>query len=146
MQDIFEPMVNESLLIWIDDAMIFAKDVEGFMRRLEHFLELVHAHRLKLSATKSVLFSQSVVWCGQVIDGDSMRHDPAKIDALVSLCVATNAMELQYFLYAAGWKRIIDFTRVFDPLRRKLDDALAGCGRKARTAEKIKLGCSDTEL
>jgi hypothetical protein len=65
-----------------DNVLLYAKTMDEFIDVLLRFFLLLHRHNLKLNAKKSSLFELQVVWCGRVISGQGIRHDPSRISAL----------------------------------------------------------------
>ncbi|OWZ06725.1 hypothetical protein PHMEG_00020985, partial [Phytophthora megakarya] len=123
MQRVLVELIPHNAQVWIDDVLIYAKTGGEFIDEIRRFFLLLHRHNLKLNLMKSCLFQREVTWCGRVISGDGVRHDPARISALTELPLPKTAAELQYFVCAYNWLRdaIIDFSRVFAPLLTKLD-------------------------
>lgn len=78
----FAKLHYEQLLIWIDDLLMYAKNVDIYLEKLEELFSLMSAVGLKLSADKSGLFQTSVNWCSKIIGGQDVRHDPLRIAAL----------------------------------------------------------------
>jgi len=147
MENCFRSMLYNALLIWIDDLMLHAADIETYLTRLAEMLSIVDKYRLKLSAKKSRLYRQSVKWCGRVITKDGVAHDPERIETLRAIPYPTTAGQLQQFLSAANWMResLVDYARVVDPLQMRLDAALAGGKRTKRAAAGIAIELSSTE-
>lgn len=120
MEECFDPLLYECLVIWIDDLLLFADDMDGYLSKLERFFDLVVEFGLKLSANKSSLYQQSVQWCGRIINIDDVAHDPEWIDVLRSMPYPTTAGQLQQFICAANWMResIVDYARAVEPLQQ----------------------------
>ncbi|KAJ0405363.1 hypothetical protein P43SY_000242 [Pythium insidiosum] len=137
----FADMLYESVIVWIDDVVLFAHDEEGYLDELRKFFTIQRDYNLKLSATKNKVFVRSVTSCGRGIDGEAINQDRERVATLVALPLPTNAGELQYFLCAANWMRdtFVNFARVVEPLQIKLDTALKGKSRRAREAAKVPL-------
>ncbi|GMF33713.1 unnamed protein product [Phytophthora lilii] len=74
MQEVFDDLINEHLLVYVDDVILFASSYEEYLQVLE----------------------QSVNWCGKNINGSGVSHDPERVAALTSLPLPTNAAELQH--------------------------------------------------
>lgn len=141
-------LMYKHLLVWIDDLLLFAADVETYLVKLERLFELLDFFGFKLSVKKSSLFEPQVKWCGKIITGHGVSHDPERIRALTDLPYPTNAAELQQFLCAANWMResVIDFARAAQPLQERLDMALANASRRTkRVAAGIRLEFGDVE-
>ncbi|OWZ17723.1 Retroelement [Phytophthora megakarya] len=136
MEKCSDSLLYRFIVIWIDDILLFAYDIETYLDKLEEFFDLVAASGLKLSAKKSGLYQQTVKWCGRVISSDGISRDPARIDVLRSMPYPTTAGELQQFLCAANWMRetIPDYARSVDPLQQRLDATLSKGKRTKRVA------------
>ncbi|POM74838.1 Hypothetical protein PHPALM_8140 [Phytophthora palmivora] len=72
MQNCFQDMLYVSVLVWIDDLLLFARTAEHYLANLEQFFQVLRTHRLKLNAKKCVLFATKVTWCGKVVDGEGI--------------------------------------------------------------------------
>eukprot|EP00644_Phytophthora_capsici_P002534 jgi/Phyca11/105382/e_gw1.11.663.1 len=147
MEKCFDSLLYTSLVIWIDDILLFADDIDTYVVKLEEFFDLVAAAGLKLSASKSSLYQRSVKWCGRIINSDGVAHDPTRIDALRSMPYPTTAGELQQFLCAANWMResLVDYARQVEPLQMRLDSALKNGKRTKRVAAGISVTLTEAE-
>eukprot|EP00644_Phytophthora_capsici_P006058 jgi/Phyca11/97997/e_gw1.2.1300.1 len=121
-----------SILVWIDDLLLFARGAEEYLTNLRAFFKVVHERRLKLNAKKCVLLDTKVVWCGKVINGTGAKHSPDRLAALTSMALPPTAAALQQFLCAANWLResMVDYARVVGPLQSKLEAVMAQRGRR----------------
>ncbi|KAE9065928.1 hypothetical protein PF010_g28013 [Phytophthora fragariae] len=129
-----QELMHKHLLVWIDDLMLYATDVQTYLIKLDRLFELLDFFGFMLSVTKSSLYEPQVKWCGKIISGRGVSHDPERIKALARLPYPSNAGELQQFLCAGNWMResVIDFARVAKPLQEKLDEALATATRRTK--------------
>ncbi|OWZ22599.1 Retrotransposon protein, Ty3-gypsy subclass [Phytophthora megakarya] len=98
MQRVLVELIPHNAQVWIDDVLIYAKTGGEFNDVIRRSFLLLHRHNLKLNLKESCLFQREVTWCGRVISGDGVRHDPARISALTELPLPTTAAELQYFV------------------------------------------------
>ncbi|KAJ0411416.1 hypothetical protein ATCC90586_007076 [Pythium insidiosum] len=70
MERCFASLLYEHLLVWIDDLLLYAKDVDTYLDKLQELFGLVDRFGFKLSATKSSVYKKEVKWCGRIINGD----------------------------------------------------------------------------
>eukprot|EP00644_Phytophthora_capsici_P014120 jgi/Phyca11/99271/e_gw1.3.1308.1 len=147
MESCFASLLYDHLLIWIDDLLLYAKDIDGYLDKLEEMLSLMDHFGLKLSAKKTSLYQTEVKWCGRIISGEGVRHDPNRIDSLRTLPYPRTAGELQQFVCAVNWMRqsIIDFARQIAPLQQKLDAVLVKTKRTKRVAAGVDIELSSDE-
>ncbi|OWZ03680.1 LOW QUALITY PROTEIN: hypothetical protein PHMEG_00024542 [Phytophthora megakarya] len=116
-----------------------------YLEKLNHLFRLMNEFGLKLSVKKSSLYLKSVKWCGKIIDGDGVRHDPERINSLREMPYPTTAANLQQFLCAANWLRgsIVGYAEAVKPLQEGLDDALRNKRKSKRAAAAIQVTLSD---
>ncbi|GLD95516.1 hypothetical protein PINS_up004193 [Pythium insidiosum] len=147
MHAVFRELLYESVLVWIDDVLLFASSPADFIDRLRVFFQILRQHKLKLNASKCKLFAPQVIWCGKMIDGEGVRHDPARLEALRSMPLPPTAAALQNFLCAVNWLResMVDYARVVGPLQFKLEEVMRTRGRKKRQLEGVDLPWSKDE-
>lgn len=147
MEKCFASLLYEHLLIWIDDLLLFADDMDAYLDKLAELFSLLNQFGLKLSVKKSSLYQTEVKWCGRVIDSQGVRHDSDRIDTLRALPYPCTAGELQQFVCAVNWMResIVDFSRQILPLQRRLDAALASTKRTRRAAAGIAIELTQEE-
>jgi hypothetical protein len=60
MENCFRKLLYKHLLIWIDDLLLYANNVDTYLEKLEELFSLRNDFGLKLSAAKSSLFQRSV--------------------------------------------------------------------------------------
>lgn len=141
MELVFQEMLYTSLLIWIDDVVVYATTLSQFIFNLTEFFRLVKKHKLKLHPGKCELFNTTVRWCGKVFDGEGIRHDPSRLKAIQALPAPRTAADLMHFICATNWLRdsIVDYARVIAPLQDKLTKLLPPSKKTKRYAASIQL-------
>ncbi|GMF49575.1 unnamed protein product [Phytophthora fragariaefolia] len=144
METWFATLLYKHLLVWIDDLLLYAKDIDIYLVKLGEFFSTLNQFGLKLSAKKSSLYETEVRCCERLIDGDGVRHDPSRINSLRLMpypTIAGELLPLQRFLCAINWMResIVDYARHVAPLQRKLDTALVSTRRTRRAAAEIDI-------
>ncbi|GMF37865.1 unnamed protein product [Phytophthora fragariaefolia] len=134
MQEVFGDMMNHNLLVYVDDVVLYAPTHDESLAVLEKFFRRLRESKLKLNVSKSELYAQAVTWCGKIVDGSGVMHDPSRLNALQTLPLSTNAGALQHFLCAANWLRdsIVDYGRAVAPRQEKFDEVMTGHNRKKR--------------
>ncbi|POM71911.1 Hypothetical protein PHPALM_11460 [Phytophthora palmivora] len=104
-QAMFAEVFNNDLLIWIDDLLGYEANDEQLLKLLVHILNFCASKGLKLNPTKCAFYLREALWCGRVVSGEGVKHDPARIEALMSLPPPTLGSELQQFNCAPNWMR-----------------------------------------
>jgi len=62
---VFEPML-QSVLIYIDDALLFSKDKDSYVTLLKQFTEIVHHCGIMLSESKMLICQKKIEFLGMV--------------------------------------------------------------------------------
>lgn len=88
-----------------------------------------------------------VKWCGHILGGGGVRHDPERRSALSALPLPKPAGDLQQFLCACNRIResIVDYAWVTEILQAKINQALNSRSRTRRSAAAVQPQWSDTE-
>ncbi|KAG3097848.1 hypothetical protein PI124_g16272 [Phytophthora idaei] len=79
MNDILMDLLFRSVLVWIDDVFPYARSAGDFLENLENFFSILRQRKLKLNAKEVKLFAKRVKWCGKLIDGEGVEHDPERL-------------------------------------------------------------------
>ncbi|POM74373.1 Putative retroelement [Phytophthora palmivora] len=130
----YQALLYTHVLIWIDDLLLYAADIDTHLDKLQELLELTAKFGFKLSVVKSCVYKQEVKWCGKVINGEGVTHDSGRIEALQNMPYPTNAGELQQFICSTNWMRdsIVDYARLAHPLQDTLDTTMAQVSRRTK--------------
>ena len=85
-------------LIYIDDIVIYSKDVDEHFQHLKMVFSQLRAARLKLKPSKCEFYHAKLEYLGHVISSDGVRTNPKKVEAVKSWPHPSTVMELQSFL------------------------------------------------
>ena len=140
-EKVLSGLVDKICLVYVDDILIFGESEADLIENISHILQRLHKYGIKVAADKLDIFKKEVKWCGKLIDGDGVRHDPKRIKGLEEVKEPTTAGELMSYLCALNWMRmhIPDIAKMQQPLRAKLDSLLAGKKRTKARANRIPL-------
>lgn len=132
-----------SVLIYIDDILVYSKTEEGLVSAIEQVLMHLEKFGIKLKPAKCDLFCVALVWCGHHISSNGIGVDPRYTEAVINMLKPTTAADLQQFLGSCSWVRgklPVNYAKVTGPLHELLNVALKGARRRnKRTAAKVKL-------
>ena len=81
MATVFADMNFDSVLLYLDDIVVFSSTVEEHVGRLSKVYARLREHGLKLKPTKCHLLQSSVKYLGHV-SGDGISTDPEKVTAV----------------------------------------------------------------
>lgn len=105
-------------LVYLDDIIVFATDLETHLLRLEQILGRLAAVNLKLKPSKCHLLQSKVLFLGHVISAEGVATDPEKIEAVESWPTPSKLKELRAFLGLCSYYRkfVPEFARIARPL------------------------------
>ncbi|KAI8512048.1 hypothetical protein Bbelb_111480 [Branchiostoma belcheri] len=108
----------ETLLIYLDDIIVFSKNFEEHLDRLDLVFSRLRQYGLKLRPDKCHLFRTSVKYLGHVVSADGVATDSDKTAALRDWPVPTTAKQVRQFLgFASYYRRFVEsFGKIAGPL------------------------------
>ncbi|KAL2098414.1 hypothetical protein ACEWY4_007621 [Coilia grayii] len=134
MERIFGDERFSSLLLYLDDIVVFSTSFESHLKRLDLVFQRLQQHNLKLKLAKCNFFQSKVNYLGHVISAEGVSTDPEKIRAVVEWKRPRTLTELRSFLgFASYYRRFVEgFAKCAAPLH-KLVGVLQGLQKKARS-------------
>lgn len=141
MERIFGDQSFNSLLLYLDDIVIFSSSFHQHLQRLELVFKRLREHNLKLKLEKCHLFQAEVKYLGHVISASGVATDPDKIRTVLEWKRPSTLTELRSFLgFASYYRRFVEgFARHAGPLHHLVAEA-QGKGKRAAGGSHVKLG------
>ena len=90
-------------IIYLDDLVIFSKDLARHLERLKAVFQKLEEAGLKLKPSKCELFWWQLAYLGHMISAKGIATDEGKIDAIKNWPIPTNVKEVQSFLGFMGY-------------------------------------------
>ncbi|KAJ9546782.1 hypothetical protein OSB04_019325 [Centaurea solstitialis] len=120
MNRVCRPMLDKSVIVFIDDILIYSKTKEDHVVHLIEVLETLRRERLYAKFSKCDFWLQEVQFLGHLVNREGIKVDPAKIEAVMKWEVPKTPTEIRSFLGLAGYYRrfIQDFSKIVVPLTR----------------------------
>ncbi|KAJ9544144.1 hypothetical protein OSB04_023851 [Centaurea solstitialis] len=120
MNRVCRPMLDKSVIVFIDDILIYSKTKEDHVIHLIEVLETLRRKRLYAKFSKCDFWLQEVQFLGHLVNREGIKVDPAKIEAVMKWEVPKTPTEIRSFLGLAGYYRrfIQDFSKIAVPLTR----------------------------
>ena len=107
-------------LIYLDDVIIFSKNFDDHLRRMEEVFGRLREAGLKLKPQKCRFLQKEVTYLGHVVSENGVSTDPSKVSKILDWPIPRNVSELRSFLgLASNYRRFIkDFAKIAVPLHR----------------------------
>lgn len=128
MQRMFGDQQCQSLLLYLDDIIVFSSFVPQQLQRLEVVLQ---KEGFKIKLKKCAFFRKEVRYLGHIISSEGVSTDPAKIEVVAKWQQPRHVSELRSFLgFASYYRRFVEgFAKLAGPLH-KLVAEIAGSPSK----------------
>ena len=118
MNNIFPPSLDQFVVVFIDDILVYSKDEDQHAEHLRVVLQTLREHKLYAKFTKCEFWLRKVSFLGHIVSSEGISVDPAKVEAISTWAIPRNASEVQSFLGLAGYYRrfVRDFSKIARPL------------------------------
>ncbi|KAJ9534799.1 hypothetical protein QJQ45_017235 [Haematococcus lacustris] len=118
MNNVFRPLINKSVLVYIDDTLVMSNTAEEHVRHLKEVLELMRQHKLYAKRSKCEFNKTELAFLGHIVGEHGIAVDPAKVKVVREWHVPRNLKDLQAFLGLANYFRrfIPNFSAIAAPL------------------------------
>lgn len=92
------PEVKESTVRYVDDILLASKTLSEHLHNLEQLLENLHQANFKINMKKSHFCQKEILYLGHIVDGEGIRPNPAKVEAIRNFPKPTRIKHIRQFL------------------------------------------------
>jgi hypothetical protein len=122
MNHIFAPMLRKSVLVFMDDILVFSKTLEDHEKHLAAVLEVLRTNSFFIKKSKCSFAQPQLEYLGHIIGVNGVATDPTKIRVVQQWSAPTTVKQLRSFLGLACYYR--KFIRQYGIISRPLTDLL----------------------
>ena len=114
MHRVFQPYLDQFVVVSIDDILIYSQSKEDHEDHLRIVLQALRDHKLYAKFIKCEFWLTEVKLLGHIVSGSGVSVDPEKVKAVMSWERPKLVFEIRSFLGLAGYYRrfIEDFSRL----------------------------------
>ena len=133
MEDTFREQLNKSVLVFLNDILVFSSTLEEHEQHLRSALERLRAKKLYGKLSKCAFFRSEVEFLGHHIGREGVRMVEDKVTAVELWPVPTTQKEVERFVGLAGFYRkfIKHFSSISAPLTELCGTRKKGQGARA---------------
>mgnify|MGYP004720935485 CR=1 FL=1 len=104
MHQIFKPYLDQFVVVFIDDILVYSKILEDHKKYLRIVLQTLREHQLYAKFNKCEFWLKEVTFLGHIIFKDGIKVDLTKIEAVFKWKQPENPTETRNFLGLVVWR------------------------------------------
>ncbi|KAA0067562.1 pol protein [Cucumis melo var. makuwa] len=114
MNGVLKDFLDTSVIVFIDDILVYSKTEAEHEEHLHQVLEILRANKLYAKFSKCEFWLKKMSFLGHVVSSEGVSVDPTKIEAVTSWPRPSLVSEVHSFLGLASYYRrfVEDFSRV----------------------------------
>ena len=122
MNHVFQPYVNQFVVLFLDDILVYSKDREDHDTHIRVVLETLKNEHLDAKLSKCEFWLRKVSFLGHIISEEEIQVDPKKIEVIIEWKPPRNITEVLSSLGLASYYRrfVKGFSMTAGPMTRLL--------------------------
>ena len=118
MNDVFRPFIDDFVIVFLDDILIFSRTREEHVHHVRKILSVLQREKLFVKLSKCEFGKTSLVYLGYIVGGGELKIDPSKFEVIVNWPKPTNVIEVRSFMGETHyWRKFIaNFSLIATPL------------------------------
>ena len=98
MNDVLRPFIDNFVIIYLDDILIFSKSREEHVRHVKQVLDVLKKENLFLKLSKCEFGNTSLVYLGHIVGEGKLKIDTSKVKFILDWPKPNNVIEVRIFL------------------------------------------------
>jgi hypothetical protein len=114
MNSVFMPKLDKFIVVFIDDILVYSKNMEEHEEHLRIVLQRLWDHQLYVKFSKCEFWINEVSFLGHVISPEGIMVDPGKVKDVLDWKSPTYVIQVRSFLGLVGYYRgfIPNFSKI----------------------------------
>ena len=105
MNKVFAPLLRHSVLIFMDDILIYSATLEEHILHLQQVLEIIQDNQFYIKLSKCIFAQQQLEYLGHLVTSQGVATKPSKIQAVAQWPTPSTIKQLRGFLGLTGYYR-----------------------------------------
>ena len=84
MNGVFQPYVDQFVVVFIDDILVYSKDAQEHDQHLRIVMETLRENKLYAKLSKCDFWLKEVSFLGHIVSAEGIKVNPIKIEAVVN--------------------------------------------------------------
>ncbi|CAI7783315.1 unnamed protein product, partial [Closterium sp. NIES-53] len=122
MNHILRPLLDECVVVYLDDILIYSRDMKQHIKHLRRVFEILRREKFYVKLSKSEFALKKVQFLGHMVSTQGVHVDPKKIKSVRTWKTPENVKDLQQFLgFANYYNRFVpQYAKIATPLTNLL--------------------------
>jgi hypothetical protein len=120
MNEVFRDYIDNFILVYLDDVLIFSRSEEEHKYHVEMVLQRLRDEKLFVKLSKCEFSKSSVSFLGHIVGANGLQMEEKKVEAVVKWPRPTTKVEVQSFVGFANYYR--RFIKVFSHMAAPLSN------------------------
>ena len=103
MNRVFHPYLDQFVVVFIDDILVYSKDAQEHEQHLRIVLQILREKNSFAKLSKCDFWLKEVSFLDHIVSAKGIRVDPAKIEAIVNWKPPRNITDVRSFLGLVGY-------------------------------------------
>jgi hypothetical protein len=148
--DVFRPFLDDFLILYLDDVLIFSGTWDEHVRHVKKVLDTLQREKLYVKFSKCEFGKTTLVYLGHIVGRGQLKIDPSNIHVIINWPETKSVTEIQGFLGEFQyWRRFIsNFSLIEAPLHAliNLKNNFQWGGKKQKYFDTLKENISTTPI
>ncbi len=105
MNNVMTGIVGIKCLVYLDDIIIYGKNLSDHNNKLREVFERLQKHNLKIQPDKCEFLKQECLYLGHIISEHGIKPDPNKIKSVLEFPIPATVKQIKSFLGLSGYYR-----------------------------------------
>eukprot|EP00253_Pinus_taeda_P021300 PITA_21300 len=118
MNDVLRPFLDDSVILYLDDILIFRKSKDEHVMHVNKLLDVLRKEQLFVKMSKCEFYKTYLVYLGHIVRGGELKIEPSKVEVILNWPKTNTITKLRRLLGETQyWRKFIaNFSSIADPL------------------------------